>query len=270
MVNTICSLLPNTDDAPVHPGGIVGICPVCATTTVFSGFTDNVRESGFCSLCRSYNRQRQMAVMIRRVCSQNSLGAFKFPKTFSIFNTESNGSLHNALKNAANYTCSEYFGPQIASGTLVDGVMHQDLQALGFESDAFNLVLSSDVLEHMPSPYLAHQEIFRVLKPGGSHIFTVPFNPNAELDDVRAVLQGDEIKYFGEKLFHGDPVRPNEGILVWTIFGLQMLERLREIGFDVSCSNLNARFNGIIGTWALVFVARKPPAGLSDTPLFTL
>jgi ubiquinone/menaquinone biosynthesis C-methylase UbiE len=33
------------------------------------------------------------------------------------------------------------------------------------------------VLDHIPSPYQAHRELYRILKPGGSHVFTVPFSP---------------------------------------------------------------------------------------------
>lgn len=33
------------------------------------------------------------------------------------------------------------------------------------------------VLSHIPSPYQAHYEVRRILKPGGSHVFTVPFSP---------------------------------------------------------------------------------------------
>ena len=83
----------------------------------------------------------------------------------------------------------------------------------------------------MPAPYDAHREIFRVLKPGGRHIFTVPFDPLTVKDDVRAMLENGQIRYFAEKLYHGDPVRPGEGILVWTIFGTEMMRKLESIGF---------------------------------------
>jgi hypothetical protein len=46
-------------------------------------------------------------------------------------------------------------------------------------------VLTSDVLEHVADAYSAHGEIFRVLRSGGRHIFTVPF-AGTDKDDVRA------------------------------------------------------------------------------------
>ena len=39
------------------------------------------------------------------------------------------------------------------------------------------LLLRLQVFVHIPMPYQAHHELFRILKPGGSHVFTVPFSP---------------------------------------------------------------------------------------------
>lgn len=141
--------------------------------------------------------------------------------------------------------------------SLTDARRHEDLQRLSFANDSIDLVLSSDVLEHMPDPYQAHREIFRVLKPGGRHIFTVPFDAHSALDDARARLVDGEIQYLAEKHFHGDPVRPDEGVLVWTIFGLQMLVQMAHIGFETRAWNLYAPDRGIVGPFSLVFEALK-------------
>ena len=199
-----------------------------------------------------------MAYIVRRQCGLPVKGKFYFPPEFSIYNTESNGALHCALKSMENYTCSEYFGDLDGPGQEVQGIRHENLQKLSFADKSFDLLLSSDVLEHMPSPYAAHQEIFRVLKPGGQHIFTVPFNPGVDEDDIRARVVDGQIEYLAEKIFHGDPVRPNDGILVWTIFGQEMVDRLTELGFVVATMRINEPYHGIIGDNAIVFVAQKP------------
>ena len=90
------------------------------------------------------------------------------------------------------------------------------------------------------------------------HIFTVPFHAHQPLDDVRAEIVDGGICYRSEQLFHGDPVRPSEGILVWTIFGLEMFVQLAKIGFEVSARNLYEPSGGIVGPYSLVFEARKP------------
>lgn len=243
--------------ADVSPDGIRGVCPVCGNHSVFSGFTGDLRESGKCSSCESSSRQRQMALMVRRRLYMSPLGPMWFPASMSVYNAEANGPLHRQMSLSAGYYCSEYFGAEYQSGDVIDGIRHEDLQKLSFESDSLDLVLSSDVLEHMPAPYDAHQEIFRVLKPGGRHIFTVPFAPLRVEDDVRAVIENGNVRYLAEKQYHGDPVRPGEGILVWTIFGTDMMRKLEAIGYEARAWNLYEPDHGIIGNCNVIFEARK-------------
>jgi SAM-dependent methyltransferase len=48
---------------------------------------------------------------------------------------------------------------------------------LPFQSDAFDVVVASDVLEHIENDRAAAQEISRVLRPDGAFIFSVPAHP---------------------------------------------------------------------------------------------
>jgi SAM-dependent methyltransferase len=236
---------------------VPGTCPVCGTDAGFEGYTENLRESGRCRTCGSFERQRQMAFIVRHRLGLGFDGPLQLPAWMVTHNTESTGPLHQRLLARGRYTFSEYWGPEHRSGEIVNGVRHEDLQALSFPDESLDLVLSSDVLEHMPYPYQAHAEIFRVLRPGGAHIFTVPFHRQRR-DDVRARIEDGEIRHFGEKLYHSDPVRPDEGILVWTIFGLEMLDRLEEIGFQALMWRFSSVRFGVVDE-ALVFEARKPP-----------
>lgn len=239
---------------------LVGVCPVCGAKGQFLPFTENVRESGHCAHCRSSNRTRQMAWVVRHELGLPLRGAMVLPDAIAIYNTEANGPLHAALHRHPRYVCSEYWGDKSQYGESIDGVRNEDLQALGFADKSFDLVLSSDVFEHIPHPYVAFREVYRVLKPGGSHIFTVPYGEQMLRDDVRATLVDGEIVYHAEALYHGDPVRPDKGILVWNIFGLEMLVRLGEIGFHVELWRLHEPENGILGSGADVFVATRPSA----------
>lgn len=247
----------DTPDA-LPNGALNGVCPVCGNHSRFSGFTDNLRESGACLHCGSSNRQRQMALMIRQRCNLPPLGPIVFPQSQTIYNAEANGALHQRLAMNVGYVCSEYFGDEYRSGEIINGVRHENLQQLSFAENSIDLVLSSDVLEHMPAPYDAHREIFRVLKPGGRHIFTVPFDPLTVKDDVRATLENGQIRYLSEKLYHGDPVRPGEGILVWTIFGTEMMRKLESIGFIARAWNLYEPSSGIVGNCNTIFEAVRP------------
>lgn len=236
-------------------GVLAGICPVCGASVRFGAFGSNPREAGRCSACGASNRQRQMAYVLRRVLRLDLRQSLSPPAHWIVLNTESRGPVHAALGGQPGYIASEYWGAEHPGGSLVNGVRHEDLQALSLADGSVDLVLSSDVLEHVPDPYAAHREIARVLRPGGWHIFTVPFR-ETEPDDVRAVPRAGRPVLLAPALYHEDPLRP-EGTLVWRIFGYEMLGRLRGMGFAVRVHRLFVPGCGIIGSGAVVFAARK-------------
>jgi hypothetical protein len=63
--------------------------------------------------------------------------------------------------------------------------------------------------------------------------------------------------FLKEKLWHADPLRPEEGVLVWTIFGMEMLGRLMEIGFKPRMWILHEPRHGIVGENNPIFEARR-------------
>ena len=143
--------------------------------------------------------------------------------------------------------------------------------ALSFEDDSVaHVLLTSDVFEHVADPYRAHAEVRRVLRPGGVHVFTIPFLETAYRDEVRAdVDEAGEIVHLAEPVYHADPASPVPGALVFTYFSLEMLVRLDEIGFDTEmyCRNTAVRrhrrprghrvrrrqASGAVGTFAFVW-----------------
>ncbi len=70
------------------------------------------------------------------------------------------------------------FGAMIAAGELGPGVATSAVQgdALGlpFGDGAFDRVIASEVLEHIPADVVAMAELARVLRPGGTMAVTVP------------------------------------------------------------------------------------------------
>jgi SAM-dependent methyltransferase len=241
-------------------------CPVCGRLAVARVPQADFRESCVCSSCGATTRQRQVAYVARLALREQTGRAVSSLRAarplldghLVVYNAEASGAVHRALAGSPGYRSSEYFGPEHRSGELVDGVMHQDLTRLSFEDASVSLVLSSDVLEHVPDPYKAHADIHRVLRPGGRHVFTVPFYQTRYEDEPRAVVEADgRVRHLHEALYHGDPVRPNEGILVYTIFALEMLVRLSRIGFQTVLYRIYRPGNGILGNNGIVFDAVK-------------
>ncbi len=73
------------------------------------------------------------------------------------------------------FTGSEYL-PLASDRRAHPRVMHQDVQALSFSDDSFDIYVSCEVLEHVPDMDRAISEAARILKPGGLFVGTVPFN----------------------------------------------------------------------------------------------
>ena len=96
-----------------------------------------------------------------------------------------------------------------------------------------------------------------ILKRGGRHIFTVPFYQERCADEVRARMDTDgNVRHLMEPQYHDDPLRP-DGILVFTIFSLQMLTELERIGFHTRFYQLFSPSRGILGNNAIVFETIK-------------
>jgi SAM-dependent methyltransferase len=75
------------------------------------------------------------------------------------------------------------------------------LRPLDFADESFDLVLAIEVLEHLENPWLFFRESIRVLRPGGSFIFT---SPNVtSLPSRVAFLRTGVLHYFREESFRG-------------------------------------------------------------------
>ncbi len=238
-------------------------CTVCGSLAFMKRIKQNLRETCRCSVCGATNRKRQLALVVcdavrrmrgGRVASVRDLA--RYPDLV-IYNTETGGALSRELSRMKNYISSEYFGEEHNSGDTVKGKMHQDLTRLSLENESIDIVLSSDVFEHIPDPYRAHAEVYRVLRPGGRHIFTVPFYKTGFLDEHRTSIgAGGEFVHTKPALYHGDPVRRG-GALVHNIFSLEMLVKLAELGFRTNLYQVHSYRHGILGSGAVVFEAMK-------------
>ena len=109
-------------------------------------------------------------------------------------------------------------------------IPHETLEALTFEDERFDLVLSSDILEHVRRPLVAFQEIRRVLRPGGVNLFTVPLQEPLRAKTVwRVDTSGDTDEFPLPRHFHGDGRGGRS--LVYVDFGRDLLGMLEQAGY---------------------------------------
>lgn len=131
---------------------------------------------------------------------------------------------------------TEYLGADCRPGESrrlrLRAVRHEDLCRLSFPDEAFDIVINSDVLEHVADDRSAFAELRRVSRQGGGLFFSVPFLHERDEDEVRASVRADgEIVHHLPAVYHGNPVDPN-GALAYRAYGWSLLDRLREAGFD--------------------------------------
>lgn len=211
-----------------------GYCTVCGQSGYFEKNGDNLRETYNCSNCHANSRNRHLAKIlcyIFAVGEPYSLERLVAARPdLCVYEAQASGAIHIQLKQLSNYKCSEYF-TDVAPGSLSnDGILSQDIQNLSFTDCSFDLVITQDVFEHIRDPQLAFREIYRVLKPGGYHIFTVPWNK--EQKTVRRVeLDGANDVFVLPRMVHEDGIRDG---LVYTDFGYDLIDELDAIGFRTS------------------------------------
>jgi SAM-dependent methyltransferase len=125
-----------------------------------------------------------------------------------------------------------YYWPDVTPGAMKNGVRSENLEALTFAACSFDLVISSDIFEHVRRPWHAFADTRRVLRDHGRHVFTVPFDPSRDTI-VRVDVVGDQDVLLLPTRYHGSPVDP-AGSLVYNDFGRDLPERLELLGFEVT------------------------------------
>jgi SAM-dependent methyltransferase len=149
---------------------------------------------------------------------------------------------------AERLVCSEYL--QEAEQRFSD-IPHQDLCALSFGDATFDLVLCNELFEHVQDLELAFREIARVLRPGGRLVATCPLAFGQQEAIVKALHNPEtgEAERLVEAEFHGDPVRPHLGSLVYRIPGWDVLEQLQGAGFsDARMHHVASWKHGVLGS----------------------
>ena len=108
-------------------------------------------------------------------------------------------------------------------------------------SEAFDLVLHSDTLEHVPDPLRGLQECYRLLDAGGALIFTIPIVLGRLTRHRRGLPPS----------FHGPVECTDPGMLVHTEFGADAWTLVLQAGFS-SCELIPLHFPA-----GVAIVARK-------------
>lgn len=64
--------------------------------------------------------------------------------------------------------------PRVLQNPFLDSPHIGSANALPFEAETFDIVISDNVFEHLPDPAGVYREVWRVLRPGGTLLFKTP------------------------------------------------------------------------------------------------
>ncbi len=248
-----------------------GECNICGEQTRFFYTRASLwRESLNCKNCISTSRYRSIAAGILRAIEDitgiSSRSLAELPKhnaeVFRVYDSQPPFyfescayPLPDKLK-ATQWAqvMLSMFRPNMKLGaTIREGVFNQNLEALTFDDESLDLVVTSDVMEHVRLDDRAHREIHRVLKMGGAYVFTVPHNRETEETLVRVKvhdpLDSAKDEHLLEPEYHGDTnAADGGGVLSYRVYGLDLDKFLTEIGFEVEYSNADQQILGILNT----------------------
>jgi len=250
---------------------VQGICISCSKKVGFivdywnahdtnEGKVPNWRERLVCPECNLNNRMRLSLHLIKELISD--------PLKQRVYISEQTTVTYLKLRSIfGDVTGSEFLGPEVPPGFINNnGIRNEDFTNLSFEKEEFDLVLSFDVFEHIYDYKKAFAEAFRVLKNGGSLLFTVPFAPNSEQNITRAKLKNDgSIEHLLAPEYHGDPMNTSEDFLCYFHFGWEMLNDLKEVGFDEAYSLFcYSKEYAYLGDDQVLFVAKKSKTDVKE------
>ena len=209
-----------------------------------------------CLFCRSASRNRHVARVLMDIVEKGRRCIADLPVKgeFSIYNTATDDCFGRVLRHYDGYYSSCY-KDGVAPGTEISSRSScQNIEALTYGDGSFDFVITEDVFEHVRRPDKGFREVFRVLRNGGYHVFTVPFHFDRPTITRVDTTGADDVQLLPPE-YHGDPLRGT--ILAYRTFGIDLFEQLGAIGFEtrVVFSTYADRRWGIFDS--SVFVSRK-------------
>ena len=184
-------------------------CPLCART--FSRFMPGRegRPNAVCPACGSEERHRALWLYLTERTALPT-------RPMSLLHMAPELTIERRLRAFPHldYLTADLDAPE--------AMVHFDITAIPYDEGAFDAIVCSHVLEHIPDDRAAMRELLRVLRPGGWAIFLVPLDLDraTTLEDPSVVTPEQRL----EAYWATDHVR---------LYARDFADRLRAEGFEV-------------------------------------
>jgi SAM-dependent methyltransferase len=217
-----------------------GQCNICGWVGAFLK-PEGEREGMVCGNCSATSRHRAIAYVAGRVLGRGDAPVFAWEanKSIRVLESSARGSYPVMFADKFDYYAVEFDPAKIAEGTHPRE--YADFQKLHYADATFDLVIASDVFEHVRKDDEGYREILRTLKPGGSFIMTVPYDHHREKTIVRVDTSGSEDKHLLEPEYHGG----GGHTLTYRNYGRDLLTLLKRTGFSVGHIDLHVAAHAI-------------------------
>lgn len=252
---------------------VPGFCNVCGRRVVFFFESESqYREQLVCSHCGAISRYRSIARGLLKAIheltsveapSVKALARARSRRPLKVYDTQvpfrflvTAYTLPRRLSKAGWIEVfTSRFDEDLPPGYLLGPrCSNENLEQLTFPDGFFDVVLTSDVMEHVRLADRAHAEIRRVLKPGGFYLFTVPFTiDNYYTRDLIQVRDpyNPATDVVVEEAYHDDGNAEAGRVAVYREYGLQLLDDLKALGFTAN-----------------LYITDHPELGIFNTELF--
>ena len=231
---------------------LIGYCSICGHFGFWQrGDSQSFRESYKCEKCDCALRWRDQASLIvdnfsdGRISNLEKMIELGKMNELDIYEIANRGPFVKRLNKLERYTQS-YWQENMARGVTNElGIRNENIESLTFDDQSFDIVLSSDVMEHVEDYEKAFNEILRVLKDDGIYIFSIPIGyPFPEKTVTRAKRIDGKIINILEERFHiaGDGSK----CLVFTDFGADLKDIIEKMGGKLSAVRRNLMHPGTI------------------------
>lgn len=188
------------------------LCPICDYLGPFISIGNPPRWHGRCPSCGSRERHRLIHLYLQQ-------RGIDLNEGLVILHFAPEKHFLKILQGNANYHTAD-IAPGKARHTM-------DMQKITFDDNSIDIILNNHVLEHVSDDRKAMGEIYRVLRPGGFALITVPINWSRQdtYENLSLTTAMQRFVHYGDR----SHVR---------YYGRDFSDRLLGAGFQVECWRL--------------------------------
>jgi len=183
-------------------------CPICKGRFRELWPWGRTKDLVQCPRCASQDRERAIYLFLKKRTEI-------FRDNLRVFHLAPEWSLSLVLKNLPNL---DYVSVDLAKPYAMVKI---DINHIPYPDSSFHVIICRHVLEHIPEDRKAMSEMYRVLKPGGWGVVTVPVrDADTTYEDFTITKEEDRLEAFGE-----------DSHVRW--YGKDFKDRLAAVGFLV-------------------------------------